>query len=646
MINQKKIKIESRQDCEKHQLPICVVVWDKNLDKNERLFCSECMDNLEYNTINVKSYVSAMQLVEQTQSKRREEVSNVIMMSVLQIEKLEKSLNILKQGVVQRLDKMIDICGNWIKNIYQIREQSKVILNFVDELDSLINETKVELDLKLLIDQINKANKSQENKIIERLEQFQEFEETKQCVEYIKGIDQLYVSTKQEEQSLDDNQQYELTQVRDDQDQEQYQEQQKQSQTEENAEFNLIDDYHYQKGDCQVMAFNKSGSIMISTENTRIKIWNYNQGKLKLLDSFWIHKNQITCLVYSKQTDSFVSGSDDKTIICWQQKNQNGLEWIHSFPYQQHTGYVNCLLLNKDEDLLFSGGSDKSINVWHSNFKNNQLIYLYSLNEHSRTVLSLSLNQSETLLASCGYQEFIIWSKTFRDKEKFELLKQQNNIMNTTQFEQLKQNQLPYFQPDKQQFSKSQQKLLIPNGCKIQFITDSQFIWVTDDKSINQVLVFELQDDKFILQNDKTIELIENQQSDDQYYFPIVYNQDKQLILIRHKHHIYLIKNVQDAKFNILASKNCGTAYNYGTMTDDAKYLVSWDKSQKKYQSFEITQSMFLLHLLIFNFYLKIKHYCYYLHKIFIKRIYNQQLYMVLMILILCQDLEKFSYQQ
>ncbi|CAD8127816.1 unnamed protein product [Paramecium sonneborni] len=522
--------------------------------------------------VNVKSYMSAMQLIEQSQNERREQVSNVIMMSVLQIEKLEKNLNILKQGVIQRLDRLIEICGSWIKNLYQLKEQSKVFQDFVDELDSLINETKVEINLKLLIDQINKINRNQQHKIIDRLERFPDFEEKNDCIEQLKNIDQLYMIIKEEIQSSDDNQ----NQDRDNLNQ----------QKQDNIEFKLIDDQYKQKDDCQVIVFDKSGSIMISNDNEKIKIWNYNLGKLKLLNTYQIHNNYITCLVYSKQTNSFVSGSDDKTIICWKQKNQQEQqEWIYSNPYQLHTGYVNCLILNQNEDLLFSGGADKSIKVWHSDFNNNQLIYLYSLNEHSRTVLSLSLNQSETLLASCGYQEFIIWTKSFRDKERYEQLKQTvNNGSDQSQI--LKQHQLPL--SDKQQFQISKQKQLISNGCKIQFITDQLFIWVTDDKNTNQILVFEQQDDIFKQSNDKTIQLINNQQCDDYYYFPIVYNQDKQIILIRHKYHIYLINKENDDKFNILASKYCRTKYNYGAMTNDAKYLVLWDKYLKKYLSYEI----------------------------------------------------------
>ncbi|CAD8115255.1 unnamed protein product [Paramecium sonneborni] len=180
---------------------------------------------------------------------------------------------------------------------------------------------------------------------------------------------------------------------------------------EEDVNLNLIDQSVNQENQCQRIVFNSSGSIMVSTNEKIIKIWNFNNGKIELLQNLEQHNGWFNCLIYSRLQDAFLSGSDDATIRIWKLKNNNS--WISSLSYQQHTGRVQCLILNQNEDQLFSGGQDNSIKVWQLDFSNDKLIYQYSLDKHKCFVLSLSLNQSESLLVSCGDgdKEIIIWER-------------------------------------------------------------------------------------------------------------------------------------------------------------------------------------------------------------------------------------------
>ncbi|CAD8117859.1 unnamed protein product [Paramecium primaurelia] len=308
----------------------------------------------------------------------------------------------------------------------------------------------------------------------------------------------------------------------------------------EQFQFQLIYDSSQQFLQCYAIVFNKDGSIMITADSNLIKIWNFEQGRFKLSNSYTGHTNPIYCLVCSKKTNNFISGCSYYKIICWQQINQN--EWKCSQPFQQHSDGVNCLLLNKQEDQLISGGLDYHIIVWQVDFMKNHLAYLYSLDNHSNSVCSLSFNQSETLLASCGFHEFIIWEKGLQGKLK-----------------------LKYKQD-------------VSSGYKIHFINDQQFIWVTKDK----------QNEVFQQNSNKTITLINNNECDDDFLFPIIHNKDRNVILVRHKHHIYLIRELKDGIFNILASLNCQTPDTYGTMTNNGQYLVFWDQKQEKYSSYEI----------------------------------------------------------
>ncbi|CAD8105299.1 unnamed protein product [Paramecium primaurelia] len=317
------------------------------------------------------------------------------------------------------------------------------------------------------------------------------------------------------------------------------------------VEIKLIDDSNQQIGYCQAIVFDNTGQIMISCDNENIKIWNFEQGRLKLINTYYEHKKAVTCLVYSKLRNNFVSGSNDNTIICWQQMDQK--DWKCSQPFQQHNHYVHCLMLNQQEDQLISGGHDKQIKVWNVDFIKNELKFQFSLDNHSNSIDSFSFNSSETVLVSCGYSHFIIWEKGVQGKWEFKYKKDVSE-----------------------------------DGLKIHFINDQQFLWVTLGQNVDDIFVFEIQNGVFQQNINKTIKLTKNDECEDDLHFPIIHNKAQNIILVRHKHHIYLISEQNDGTFKTMASLNCENHEIYGTMTNNGQYLVFWDNKYEKYQSYEI----------------------------------------------------------
>ncbi|CAD8192523.1 unnamed protein product [Paramecium pentaurelia] len=318
----------------------------------------------------------------------------------------------------------------------------------------------------------------------------------------------------------------------------------------------LINQSVKQSGRCNAIVFDSSGSIMVSTEkNYIIKVWKFQNGKIKLITNLQGHTRHIQCLVYSKKQNSFISGAGDKTIRCWQQVDQ--FNWISSQAYQQHKDYVRCIILNQNEDLLFSGSTDRSIKVWKINLNKNKLKYLYSLYKHDDIVNALNLNQSETQLVSCAYNKYqiIIWENGEYNKFEFKYI--------------IKQSIQDY-------------------GFKVQFIKDNQFIWLTGGQEIDKLFVFELIDGIFQENQDKTIQLLKNNSTIDEYRFPILYNKEMNLIVVRHKTYIYIIRQTNYEKLKIVDFLNCYTDDIYGMITNNAKYLVYWDKKNQAYSTYEL----------------------------------------------------------
>ncbi|CAK79590.1 unnamed protein product (macronuclear) [Paramecium tetraurelia] len=540
MIQSKMIEKEEELQCSlKHKLPVLMIACDRKLKRNQRLLCSECMENLE-SKAQLMSFKKVLQNIEENQKQKKENVENVIMGSIKLIEELQKDLFLLKSNVVQSLDQIIGNVDEWIRHIILIGQQN-VTYSFYNELDNLINQERLaEFGQKQLIDQINQIQQSWNQKIEKKLNLFKQFSEGQKCKNILQQLIDVNETEENQGKIKVTQENYEIS-IQNFQEMIQVENKQKQLEQQlmmyKQVQFNLIDDSNQQIGICFAIVFNKDGSIMISCDSNEIKIWNFQQGTFKLSNSYNKHSQAVSCLVYSKKTNNFISGCYNNQIICWQQINQN--EWKCSQPFEQHD-IVHCLLLNKQEDQLISGGDDRKIIVWKVDFINNDLTFLYSLDQHTNSVKSLSFNQSETVLASCGYSHFIIWEKGLQGKWEFKY----------------KQDVSLY-------------------GNKIHFMNDYQFLWVNGYK-----------DD--ILNSNKTISLIKNNQCEDDYYFPIIHNKDRNVILVRHKHHIYLIRQLNDGTFNILASLDSKTTKTFGTITNNAQYLLFWDRKFQKYSSYEI----------------------------------------------------------
>ncbi|CAD8129392.1 unnamed protein product [Paramecium sonneborni] len=317
----------------------------------------------------------------------------------------------------------------------------------------------------------------------------------------------------------------------------------------------LIDNTIQQTHVCYAISFNSSGSLMISAFNQDIKVWNFVSGRLQEITTLIGHSNGITSLCFSQKCNNFVSASYDNSIKCWKQINEK--VWQSSQSYQKHTNCINCLILNQSENLLVSGGRDHSIKIWQIDFIQNELTYLYSLDKHIKSVYSLCFNQSENTLVSCGKdKQIIIWKKDILQKWQFEYV-----VTQTVQ-----------------EF-----------GCRLYFINDDQFIWVPGDQvSKDCISIFEFQDGKYQENLMKEVELIKNDKNCDYRLCPIFYNSKNNLMIVKHKNHVYLIKISKEGKLNIIKWIKYESNFIQGALSNDGRYLVTWNKSENKYDTYEI----------------------------------------------------------
>ncbi|CAD8129313.1 unnamed protein product [Paramecium sonneborni] len=416
-------------------------------------------------------------------------------------------------------------CQHYPKNL-QCSQYS-----FYEELEIIIlKQNKTNTNQQILLQEIQKTNHCWSSKLNPKLEYFNQLVEYNKCKELLQNIEfgsKTFTQDEQQPQTkIEFQQQQNLQSVL----------------YESEIKLKLIDQSVKQSVQCNAIVFDSSGQIMVSTEKKSIKVWKFLNGKIEQIKTLQGHTEWIQCLVYSKKQNSFISGASDNTIRCWKQLDSS--DWINSEPYQQHTKVVICIILNSNEDLLFSGSFDKSIKVWKVDFKQNILTYMYSLDKHNHYVTALSLNQSETQLVSCATDnnQIIIWERREQDK-----LWAQGEVY---------QKQLIYL--------------------------------VTGGKEIDKLYIFELKEGVFQENLDKTIQLIANNQIFDERCFPIIYNKERNLIVVRHKTNIYIITEINDDKFKIVDQLNCDTEDVYGTITNNGQYLVYWDIKTEGYSTYEL----------------------------------------------------------
>ncbi|CAD8125979.1 unnamed protein product [Paramecium sonneborni] len=498
MFQPKMIELEKQLNCsQNHNEAIHMVVFDKKLKRQERLLCNICMETFESDSKTI-GFKKVIEMIEYNQKNKVENIQRLIKIDVELVEQLLNEFHIIKQKLNQELDQLIFNSLEWIKSLNDIGTINSQY-SFFDELEVLINNPQQNIfNSQQLIESITKLNNSLFNKINQKLST-------------LKNI-QLYSQSELILQNLDLSHHYKI-----------------------------IDNSIRQSVSCFAISFNQSGSLMISASNHNIKVWEFMQGRLKEITTLNGHTETISCLQFSKKSNSFVSGGYDNSIRCWKQINEK--EWQSSQSYQQHTNFINCLIFNQSENQLVSGAVDYSIKIWQIDFINNQLTYLYSLNKHTNSIYSLCFNQLENTLVSCGGDnQIIIWKQDNNQKWQFEYVVTQN---------------------------------IQESGCRLQFINDDQLIWVTGIQvSKDCISIFELRNGKYQENLDKQLQLIKNDNVSDLNLFPIFYNKEKKLMIVKHKQHVYLIKITNEGYLKIITQIKYESNSIQGALSNDGRYLV------------------------------------------------------------------------
>ncbi|CAD8101554.1 unnamed protein product [Paramecium primaurelia] len=288
------------------------------------------------------------------------------------------------------------------------------------------------------------------------------------------------------------------------------------------------------------VAINSQSSILVLGQYWgEIKVFSFNDGTLKLIQVLQEHTLNVKCLYFMKESSSFLSGSNDKSIIIWEEDLDN--KWYSKQKLIGHQGQVQCLIMNHQENLIISGSQDKTIRFW---VKESEWQCQQILSAHENSVRSISLNKVEDQLISCAENELKILIIQLQYDSKTWAIVNEINV--------------DYC------------------GSGLLFINENMFAY--QPSSIDQLYLFKQhrsQKNQYVFKQQIKIETGDICTS----LFPLMFIKSQSILMTKNGRYINIIRKdkydeyiVEQTFENV--SNCCGIK---GTLTSDGEFLIIWD---------------------------------------------------------------------
>jgi len=145
----------------------------------------------------------------------------------------------------------------------------------------------------------------------------------------------------------------------------------------------------------QLMAIYSADETMIATCAQFLEIWDAKTGKL--IKNIEGHKWEVTCLAWTADGSTLISGSFDHSIRMW-----NTTTWQQIHVLTGHTELVAAIAISPNGRILASASLDRTARLW--NLDNGQSIGLPI--QHADALSCVSFSADGKLLSSaCGWDD-------------------------------------------------------------------------------------------------------------------------------------------------------------------------------------------------------------------------------------------------
>ncbi|CAD8142267.1 unnamed protein product [Paramecium pentaurelia] len=337
---------------------------------------------------------------------------------------------------------------------------------------------------------------------------------------------------------------------------------------------------------CRAIAINHDNTLIIAAAESNIKVIQIILPLLSQSEAYPAtrttqsirqieilkgkHSDFVSSLMFFKKTpsmrNSFISGSDDNTIIIWSPLNSFEFtipsKWEVQCILKEHTNSITCLvLLTSSEDLIISGSQDKKIKFWSLTSTQPSLPWkcLQTIEEHTSTIFGLSINQEGTRLLSCA--------------SDFQILVMEGS--------------------NKTQWNIRQRISVDQWGYRLCFINNHVFTFQPIETAPQlqgsahiHIYIYNTQKEQYL--KSKTV-LVQGGGQPCRPYFPQLYLNSINLLLSKNGHYLNFIRikfssSKSDLECNLEQAINFGTMNTYGTISDNGEFLVTWDQKQNNIQ--------------------------------------------------------------
>ncbi|CAD8125395.1 unnamed protein product [Paramecium sonneborni] len=312
----------------------------------------------------------------------------------------------------------------------------------------------------------------------------------------------------------------------------------------------LADRSKHYESQCSTIIINQQNNILIVPANNGIILYQFKQGYLKQIKTIKICYKIMSEIQFFKKGSHFITCSyiyiNSVVITLWPTNLLSNPKYTNKLI--EHTQMIYCLVTLSQE--FITGAKDGKIKFW-AMLKS--WLCLQTINEHSKSISGLCINQDGNRLISSGEDNIIL----FMERSNL-------NIWEVKQ-------KIPV-------------KIF---SLRMTFITNDVFSFSLAIYSINFFYSYDQSTQQFL----KTKELkYSNKKCQYVPHFQQIYIPQKQILVSKLGSKVYLIKFAfqSNIKFKCKSQQvikfKLSDAIIYGTMTSDGEYLITWDIMSQQIQ--------------------------------------------------------------
>ncbi|CAD8212981.1 unnamed protein product [Paramecium octaurelia] len=309
----------------------------------------------------------------------------------------------------------------------------------------------------------------------------------------------------------------------------------------------------YKHETCIALAINNDNTMLLTGWDVKTLVHIFKQGVLKQFKFLNHHSAEVSTLNFCVKNSNIVSGSLDGSIVISSIQQIAKSKWIQKLKGLQD---ILCLVISpQSEDFIVAGSQDNSIKFWQC--INKQFSYSQSIFEHSGSVSGLSYCQQEDKIISCGIDCLILL------------------------IEQVKNNAVVSWVV--------KQKIQVDQfGYRLSFINNKIFVFQPEQCNNSNLIIYTLNDQKQFTESNKLS--ITDGGLSCYYFFPLIYNNKKNILINKNNNYVNVIRVLKQGKeeecveFRLEQAIDFKDNCNFGTLSNDGEYLVTWDQDSYKIQ--------------------------------------------------------------